>query len=93
MGMEWIEADSKWAWICKNCKSKNPLKCVQGKDYESCSECSQIVDTSPRDAAGNKIMLSNEMLGKYSYTIDAPITSKRQLSEHLHKHNLVQKLT
>lgn len=58
---------------------------------EACDVCANAKPQYPRDAVGNKVRYSNELTGKYSYAIDAPITSQRQLSEHLKKNNLIQK--
>jgi hypothetical protein len=44
----------------------------------------------PRDASGNRVVVPAEQMGKYSYAIDAPITSARQYSEHLKKNNINQ---
>lgn len=66
-------------------------KFEKGKPIEYCDRCEHVRPTVFRDAAGNRVSYSSELEGKYSYAIDAPITSQRQFAEHLRTHNLVQK--
>lgn len=56
----------------------------------SCDKCTGMgIGLSVfRDAMGNKVTVTHEQA--YSYAIDGPITSARQLSEVLKKNNLVQ---
>ena len=91
---------------CEGCGNKSPRflrikfiptekdengKVLDSKKLEMCDQCNGVKPSYPRDAAGNKVSVGNDAQGKFSYAIDAPITSERQLSEHLKKNNLIQK--
>jgi protein-arginine kinase activator protein McsA len=80
---------------CSNCYT-NAARFVRtridGADViESCDRCMGVRPSYARDASGNRVSVGNEILGKYSYAIDGPITSQRQLSEHLKRNGLIQR--
>ncbi len=85
--------------ICGRCNSDTPGRIVikfdkvLNKCFEYCTQCADISIASTSgftDAQGNKIALDSKIVGKYSYAIGGPITSKRQFSEVLKRDNLVQ---
>ena len=60
---------------------------------ESCDKCAGIKPGQNlfKDAAGNRLTTDPATYGQYNDQIGVRVTSKQQLSEHLKKHNLVQK--
>lgn len=77
---------------CGNAEARNiKILILDGGKHESCEKCgSNVKPVFWTDAAGDRISVNQDKLGSYSYAIDAPITSKRQLSEHLKRNGLVQ---
>ena len=90
MGMEFI--NEKWTLVCANCKTVSPRKWISRSSGENCNECSGAMpDNRPRDAMGNVVKVSDDVIGKYSYAIGGPITSQRQYAEVLRRKGLAQK--
>ena len=56
--------------------------------WEMCDRCTSMVDNTPRDAAGNKVIVTHPM--EHSYATGGPIESARQLSEWCKKNNMIQ---
>ncbi len=89
MPVEFI--NDKWVPVCGNCKTVSPHKWVSGKDWEACSNCTNVPDSRPRDAMGNVVKVSDDVIGKFSYAIGEPITSQRQYARVLREKGLAQK--
>lgn len=83
---------------CMNCKSTLPIRVVTRyvlnnktamyEKIEQCDRCDVVADQVPRDAMGNKVIGYPD---GYSYATDSVHTSKREFSEHLKSHDLIQK--
>lgn len=58
-----------------------------------CSQCKTIKPTVWRDANGDAIQYDDSRTGTYSYAIGDYLRGKKHFSEHLRKHDLVQKGT
>jgi len=76
---------------CGTCGSVSYYTWQKSGEVESCNDCSKVIDSSPRDAFGQKVRVPTEHLGKYSYAIDGVINSARGYSDYLKKNNLVIK--
>lgn len=91
MGMTWV--DDKWVLICNTCKQVSPNRWYQ-KDggIEGCENCvERMPDNRPRDAMGNVVKVSDDVLGKFSYAIGEPILGQRHYAEILRRKGLAQK--
>lgn len=81
--------------LCSGCGTKDArfvrIKFDGTQTLESCDRCIGVRPSYARDASGNRVAVGEEILGKYSYAIDGPITSQRQLSEHLKRNGLIQR--
>lgn len=60
-------------------------------EFDSCSECEGIKPSYARDAAGQRVYVPTESLGRYSYAIDGPVTSTHQFANRLRELGLGQK--
>lgn len=95
--MGWNEKDD----ACLQCGSTDFNACVRGSLKEKgtfirtattgCDRCSSTKPAAHLDALGNRVVVTDDVVGKYSYAIDGPITSKRQYAEVLRRKGLAQK--
>lgn len=96
--MGWNEKDD----ACLQCGSTDFSSFVRGSVVKkaqvvrttatiSCDKCSFTKPTAHLDALGNRVVVTDDVLGKYSYAIDGPITSKRQFADTLRRKGLAQK--
>jgi hypothetical protein len=80
---------------CSTCGNDTAhVVCIQflnGIREEHCDKCNNVRPTYYRDALGNRVKVTDDVIGKYSYAIDAPITSQRQFAETLRRNNLAQR--
>ena len=91
MPVEWSNPLQRNVFVCGGCGAVAPLRGITSVRGDSCSECSRVVDTRPKDAMGNVVKVTDDVIGKFSYAIDGPITSQRQFSEVLKRKGLAQK--
>lgn len=89
MGMEFV--GGQWKLICGGCRRENPQAWQQVADFESCDACGHVLDTSPRDAVGQKVRVPTDALGKYSYAVGEVVHSSRQYADILRRENLALK--
>lgn len=96
--MGWTEADD----ACLNCRSSDFDSFIRGslRDKEgnyiraatvSCDRCNIVKPTAHLDALGNRVVVTDDVIGKYSYATGEPILSKRQYAETLRRKGLAQK--
>jgi hypothetical protein len=71
-------------------KEKGSKEVVKEEHCEACANLKNAPDY-PRDAAGNRVVVPADQMGKFSYATDGPITSARQLSEHCKRNDLAQR--
>lgn len=91
MPVKWVGEFGRYTFVCGGCGAVSPLRGMVTANGEACSECTRIGDTRPRDAMGNVVKVSEDVIGKFSYAIDGPITSQRQYAEVLKRKGLAQK--
>lgn len=79
----------RYVLVCANCGMKNPQMWQQVGADESCSACGRVVDTSPRDAGGNKVRLPSDAYDTKAHATNVVITSARQYADHLKRKGYV----
>jgi len=83
---------------CERCKTDEANRVITKFDkelnqlLEYCNLCENISYASQgfRDAQGNKVSMSDSLIGKYSYALGSPILSKRHFANELKKSGLIQ---
>lgn len=91
--------------ICLSCGSQNYTSYTRGDIYLApgdtvktgcileCGDCKTIKPTVWRDANGDSIHYDDSRTGQFSYAIGEHLQGKKHFSNHLRKHDLVQKGT
>lgn len=91
--------------ICLSCGSQDYTSYTRGDFYLApgdtfrtacileCDKCKTIKRTVWRDANGDAIQYDDSRTGQFSYAIGEHLQGKKHFSNHLRKHNLVQKGT
>jgi len=78
-------------WRTWRCWYETEVKDGPRLRRESCDRCAGVKPSFNRDAAGNRVAFSNDLIGKRSYATGEVITSQRQYADTLKRQGLIQK--